>query len=281
METHLSESMPPAPPMPARGDWISACQFHDLDEGRVLREVARRVAEVRSKAADRSEAHPLVLLDLDSTLYEVGPRTLRILREWADRDESSAHPEARAAVDALREEQVGYTIGDSLEAAGLDLSTPEARRALEDAKRFWSERFFTNAYLEHDRPYPGAVEFARELHELGAEIVYLTGRDEPGMGEGTRRNLVRDGFPWERERTHLLLKPVFELSDVEHKQRAAEYIRRHGTLVASFENEPRNLVALHELFPEAMHVFMDTVCSDHGAMPRHGLYRIRGFRASG
>jgi hypothetical protein len=172
---------------------------------------------------------------------------------------------------------VGYSLADTFDAMGLSLEDPEVKEAQQTAKKYWARRFFTNEYLKHDRVYPGAPEFVRELHELGAEIVYLTGRDEPGMGIGTRANLLRDGFPWETERTHLLLKKAFELDDVEHKQGAAEYIRRHGTLVASFENEPLNLVALYELFPEAMHVFVETISSDRPAMPCKGLYRIRGF----
>ena len=109
-------------------------------------------------------------------------------------------------------------------------------------------------------------------------IVYLTGRDEPGMGDGTRAMLLRDGFPWETERTHLLLKPAYGLPDLEHKINAAQFIRAHGELVASFENEPPNLVAIYEQFPDAMHVFVETVCSDHAAPAGRGLYRIRGFR---
>jgi hypothetical protein len=256
-----------------REAWISACHFHDLSEADVLREVSARVSAVRAKG----ERHPLVLLDLDSTLYEVGTRTLAIFQEWAATPAAEAHARVRGAVRALRPEQVGYSVRDTLRALGLDPDAPDSLAATAAIKEFWAARFFTSAYLPHDRPYPGAARFAREVHELGAEIVYLTGRDETGMGDGTRANLKRDGFPWEVDRTHLLLKPNFEDADLEHKRKAADYIRKHGTLVASFENEPPNLVALHDIFPEAMHVFVQTVCSDHGARACEGLYRIRGF----
>ena len=142
---------------------------------------------------------------------------------------------------------------------------------------FASCSLFSSRYLAYDRPYPGAVAFVRGLYDLGAEIAYLTGRDEPGMGEGTRSVLLRDGFPWAVERTHLLMKEAAHLPDLDHKKEAAHYIRRHGTLIASFENEPPNLVALRDLFPDAMHVFVDTVCSDHPAPAADGLYLIRGF----
>ncbi|MBC7691483.1 MAG: hypothetical protein H7222_06915 [Methylotenera sp.] len=265
-----------------RSAWIQASEFHDLNEAQVLAEVARRVKEVKARAAGSSgPAHPLVLLDLDSTLYEVGPRTHQILKEWIESAESDPYSHVRAELKKLEAAHIGYSLKDTFGAIGLSLETPshhEIVPAWESAKSFWFARFFQNSYLKFDHAYPGAAEFTRHVYELGAEIVYLTGRDEPGMGLGTRENLVRDGFPWNQERTHLLMKPTFEMDDLRHKQAAAEYIRKHGTLIASFENEPPNVVAIHDLFPGAMHVFMDTVCSDKPAAMGVNLYRIRRFK---
>lgn len=257
------------PTLLARKAWIEACTFHPLSDEEVLREVQARVTRHRTE-------RPTVLLDLDSTLYEVGPRTHRILREWAE----SAHdfPSVQKTFQDLHPSLVGYSLRDTFSAAGLDLAKPEILKAWDSAKNFWNRRFFTSQYLEYDHAYPGAPEFVQELYRLGAELVYLTGRDEPNMGDGTRTRLKRDGFPWEVERTHLLLKAAPELDDLDHKKAAAEYVRRHGRLVASFENEPKNLAALHEIFPDAMHVFMDTVYSDHPTVAREGLYRLRRFR---
>jgi hypothetical protein len=63
-----------------RDAWINACEFLPWNDARVLREVLDRA---------RSTPRALVLLDLDSTLYEVGPRTHRILEEWVK------HPDSR------------------------------------------------------------------------------------------------------------------------------------------------------------------------------------------
>ncbi|MGZ3699637.1 MAG: HAD family hydrolase [Bdellovibrionota bacterium] len=251
-----------------RQQWIEASHFHDLTEKEVLQEVAARARKVE---------RPLVLLDLDSTLYEVGPRSFQILREWHETGASASYPTIDIVLNALNESHVGYSIRDTFRNLGLELESREILEALEEAKKFWSRRFFTSAYLPYDRPYPGAPEFARELYEVGAELVYLTGRDEPQMGQGTRENLVRDGFPWGVPRTHLLMKERAEIPDLDHKKNAAHFVRARGTLVASFENEPPNLVALSELFPEAMHIFLDTVCSDHPCPAGRGLYRIRHF----
>lgn len=255
-----------------RNDWKQASQFHDLTEQEVLREVARRVTA--SRAAHQL---PVVLLDLDSTLYEVGPRTHRILQEWLETPESSQFPGVRSDLIRLDQEHVGYSLKDTFAALGMSASEGEVHEAISVIKKFWQDRFFSSAYLAYDRAYPGAVEFVRDIHEMGALVVYLTGRDEPGMGDGTRAMLLRDGFPWETDRTHLLLKAAYGLPDLEHKVAAADFIRRHGELVASFENEPANLVAIYAQFPDAMHVFVETVSSDHAAPAATGLYRIRGF----
>lgn len=268
----------------ASQDWIDACEFHDLRCQEVLRQVADGVSKLKEKADGQRAAHPLILLDLDSTLYEVGPRTHQILKEWVNTEDRALHDLERqgprslkSLVEAARSKQIGYSLSDTFRNLGLDPEAALVRAALKSAKPFWQQRFFTSQYLRYDHAYPGAAEFVRELYRLGSEIVYLTGRDEPGMGDGTRENLLRDGFPWGVERTHLLLKPQFEIPDVEHKKNAADYIKTHGSLVASFENEPKNLVALYELFPQAMHVFVHTVYSDHPAIPVKGLYRILGF----
>jgi hypothetical protein len=279
------------PELHARKSWIAACDFHDLGVEPVLNEVYQRVSEhVRLKNS------AIVLLDLDSTLYEVGTRTHFILQEWAQSPLASSHTQARSAILQMKYENVGYSIRDTF--SNMDLTGNHAMdsskvngtaltesapslthltNAFEEVRKFWSDRFFTSSYLIHDRPYLGAVDFVRNLHNLGAHIVYLTGRDEPNMGEGTRANLIRDGFPWAIPRTQLLMKPVGSMDDLVFKKQAAMLVNGQGKLIASFENEPPNVSALHELLPEVMHVFVDTVCSDQVARPRKGLYRIPGF----
>lgn len=253
-----------------RQDWIDACRFHDMTEKEVLAEVARRVSH---------RANSLVLLDLDSTLYEVGPRTLQILKEWASKSTSEFSDVKKTVTERMTLQHIGYSVRDSFHAAGITVDDSE--QAFESAKKFWSSRFFSNDYLKYDVAYPGASRFTQRLFELGANLIYLTGRDEPGMGIGTRENLVRDGFPWAEggDRTRLLLKKSTHLADLDHKVEAANSIKAMGNLVASFENEPKNLVALYEVLPDAMHVFVDTIYSDHEAVACEGLYRIKGFSA--
>jgi hypothetical protein len=250
----------------SRQDWVSETGFEQISEDEVLRQVAARV-----KTSDRS---PLVALDLDSTLYEVAHRTRQILSEWFQTPDSSRFRNVRDALSALPLEKFGYSLQDSFLTAGLDLESPAIQEAWAAARQFWSRRFFTSAYLPYDRAYAGVPDFVRHLYEQGAGLVYLTGRDKRAMRKGTEANLIRDGFPWNQPRTWLLMKDSPKLSDHEYKSRAAETVRGMGELVASFENEPVNLVTLFRIFPDAMHIFVDTVCSDRPAPVCRGLYRI-------
>ncbi len=257
----------------AREDWIAACEFHPEQESDVFTRIADKINE--NSGLKRK---PFVLLDLDSTLYEVGPRTLHILREAATTLGTSMPAPVRTALDQLSEPKTGYSIEDTWEKLGLCLKSPELSPARDRLRSFWRERFFSNEYLALDIPYPGTRDFACQLHDLGAEIVYLTGRDEAGMKEGTLRNLARDGFPI-GPNTQLRMKADREDDDVEHKVGVALHLQKQGEVVASFENEPRNFVALFQALPKSIHVFVDTICSDKPAPAVRGAYRLKRFRA--
>ncbi len=256
-----------------RRDWIDSCDFPPLPNAEVLGQVHARI-----EAEKKAGAQPVLLLDLDSTLYHVESRSHQILKEWIEDPESKNHGPIRDRIAALTPDQIGYSLKDTFGKIGLSLSDEGMDAVLRSTQKFWNRRFFTNEYLAFDHAYPGAPEFVQHAYELGTEIVYLTGRDEPGMGKGTYARLVADRFPIHRPRTRLMLKKNFELDDLEHKSKAAETVRTLGNLVASFENEPPNLIALSDIFPSAMHVFVDTVYSERPALPKAGLFRITSFQ---
>jgi hypothetical protein len=242
-----------------------------MGEKEVLLEVAKRLENVKRRGGD-----PWVVLDLDSTLYEVAPRTFAIIRDWIS--ESTGLPKhISEALAKIQMSHIGYSLKDTFSALGLDISKKDIETSWENLKNYWWDRFFANTYLLHDRAYPGAVEFVQELYRMGAGIAYLTGREEAKMKKGTLENLKRDGFPLDPKRCELFMKTDPALSDHDYKQQTAKKILQKGEVIASFENEPQNVVILYETFPDTLHVFMDTVCSDSPAKPVHGIYKIKGF----
>lgn len=259
-----------------RNQWIENSEFHDAASTEVLQEVARRVQGVLSEGK-----LPVVIFDLDSTLFDVGMRSYRILSEWLAHPEAQSFTETLSSLSKLEPSEMKYSLEDVWSGRDLDPTASPHSEALKHAKQYWRKRFFGNEYLVHDQPTDGALEFVRALHEMGAKIVYLTGRDVPLMAFGTYDQLRFHRFPIESERTRLILKPKRHIDDLEFKAQAVEYLKSVGEVVATFENEPKNLVAMSKVLgPNTMHVFIETVSSDHPAPAGKNLYRIQNFRMS-
>jgi hypothetical protein len=233
-----------------------------------LREVLTRIQD--SLAAGQL---PIVVFDLDSTLFTTSPRNLRILREFA-LARAARWPEIESLVSTLAAGDMGWGVDECLRSRGI---ADEA--LLRDLRGFWYQRFFTDAYLADDLPVPGAAEFVSACHDMGAMIYYLTGRHVGGMEIGTVRALTEHGFPYWRGRCVLHLKPSFEMSDRGFKDDALADVRSYqGRVVATFENEPGNANAFLRAFPEALHFLLRTIHSPRAPAADPGLVPSDDFR---
>lgn len=228
----------------------------------------RVLARVRGRAPAR---RPVAVFDLDSTLFSTQERNVAILHEFAAR--SQAAEALRRVVERIVPGDTGWDITNDLRRHGYD---DEA--CLRELKRFWFERFFRSEYLHHDPPLPGAPEYVNEVHAAGAVVVYLTGRDEPGMGDGTRASLRRHRFPVDGDRVRTWLKPRFEEPDFDFKRRAVDDLPALGEVVAAFENEPANANLFCELFPGAEVVLLETVHSPDPPPLLPQVVRLRDYR---
>ena len=228
-----------------------------------------RVLDRISDAVGR-DSEPVVVFDLDSTLFTTQPRNLAILREFMEHPHStSAFNEIASLLEA---EHLGWNIMDDMKQRGFGDG-----EVLDRLAAFWKERFFGDSYLAHDLPLGGAAHFVGQCHDAGALVYYLTGRDEPNMLAGTRQSLRNHGFPLDVERTLLRLKPHFELPDLEFKQDVMRELDSHGEVVALFENEPANANAFAAHFPDADVLFLETIHSP-GAPDLHPrIHRLTDF----
>ena len=259
--------------MHIRGEWIKNSDFFDESTSQVLSLVVERCGQVL--AAGKL---PVVVFDLDSTLFDVSHRSYQILKDWAGHPETVRFVETRDKLSDLGPSDMRYSLEDVWEIKKIPTDVSPFDHQFKHAKQFWRKRFFNHDYLIHDTPTPGAVEFVNRLYGMGASIVYLTGRDIPLMAFGTFDQLKSHGLPIEQERTRLILKPKRHMDDLEFKCGAAETIKTFGSVIASFENEPKNLVAMAKVFdPDTMNVFIETVSSDHPAPAGKSIYRISEF----
>ena len=202
-----------------------------------------------TRAAGRT---PVVVFDLDHTLFDNGPRTWAILAEYLD---AKGPKEVRSRLDSLPRFNLPYLLKDILRGP-LELADPELERALFD---YWVARFFQDAWIDRDVPYDGAVAFVQEVFDAGATVVYLTGRDSPNMLIGTAASLRAHGFPVGVAHTALVLKPKFEIPDAEFKKDAVGFIATLGDVVAFLDNEPANCNVAVRAWPRCHALFMDTV----------------------
>jgi hypothetical protein len=255
--------------LPGRS-WIAASRFNPRSQAETLTAIKEQVRLLADLARRTAVRPPVVVFDLDGTLLDNRFRTITILKEWV-----AATPDlpaqVRKAISTLHSSDVAYDLAGTFSRLGLSPDT------VDSAGRFWKARFFSNAYLRYDRPHLGALAYVKALHDAGARTVYLTGRDEPGMGEGTREALRSGGFPMDAS-TQLILKDRFETPDAEFKAKALPAIRDSGRVVATFDNEPANVVVFAAGFPEASNVFVDTDYSDKPVAVTDGLSWIADFR---
>lgn len=228
-------------------------------------------------AKTRPKDSPLqAIFDLDSTLFDVSPRITKIIHNFAETKEiKEKYPEASLALLKLEAHESDYGIKKTLMRIGFRPPSEEFIRKLVD---YWKKDFFSNNFLYCDKPYPGAAEFVTHLHEAGADIFYLTGRDIPRMLEGTIKSLKANGFPLKKDNSDLILKPNTEVSDHEFKGEFFKGIDNRFDEVWFFENEPKNIYLVEKITPQVKIVFVATVHSDKDPEPESHIQRISGFR---
>ena len=204
----------------------------------------------------------LALFDIDSTLMDTGPRSRAILEGARD-----SLPGLSAAWSSLDLSRPSWDVREPLRRAGV--GDEDLHNAVHS---WWKDRFFTDEWLAHDRPYPGVAAFLVELKAAGFALAYLTGRHSPGMEAGTRKSFASYGLPAGAEET-FFFKPVFDMADLEFKTSVCERIRAMGTLVVSVDNEPANVNLFHAAFPRAITIWIDTVTSPCPEPLRPGIVR--------
>ncbi len=129
-------------------------------------------------------------------------------------------------------------------------------------RNFWEKRFFENEWLNYDEPYPFVKDCLYTLKKDGFAFVYLTGRDQPGMGQGTRKSFSDNKLPITVE-DEFMFKPAFEIPDTEFKKFACNSLKKRGTIVGTADNTSDNSNLFIQYFPDAYHFCFDTVTPPH------------------
>ncbi len=234
--------------------------------------VLQRVLERVAGDANDGGPLPILVFDLDGTLYDTRYRTLQILMEYVD-EVRSEFPDVADALATLEVQRVRYLLTDTLRECGL--THPDLVR---DVTHFWRERYFSDEYCEYDTPTEGAPEYVRACHEAGAGIVYLAGRDIPGMLLGTVVSLRDHGFPIAVSGAELVLKPDATMGDEAFKRGTLPLLGRGGRVVGFFDNEPANCNLARQLYPDAEVAMLDTQKVPGAPDHEDGVQLVSDFR---
>jgi hypothetical protein len=213
------------------------------------------------------------IFDLDSTLFDVSFRIAKIMHDFAA-TVADQYPEASKKLLTLVPDPSDFGVKKTLMRLNFEAPNEEFIKNLVE---YWKRHFFSSDYLYLDQPYPGAKKYVNELHQAGAEIYYLTGRDIPGMLKGTIDSLKFHGFPIAEDHTNLVLKPSTNISDHDFKKDFFKNLDLNSKNIWFFENEPTNIHLVNENSPHINIVFVNTVHSGKAPEPGVQISRIPGF----
>ena len=247
--------------------------------GAILLEIPYRVGtslldtiEERVVALAAAGQRPVVIFDLDDTIYDTKARVRQILRDCGAQI-------GDARLLQVERSHVHYELDRTLVAAGF--SEAEAQGPLgRQIQRAWSRRFFHGDSYALDGLIPGAVDYVKRLQSAGATVVYLTGRKEVWRPQ-CLAVLRAQGLP----EAHLYMKPdaapgAPKLATEDFKEAATKGpIAALGTLVAAFDNEPGNVNAFRRaLPPEASAVWLDTLYKPTSPALLPGTETVKDYR---
>ena len=227
-------------------------------------------APLLERVLDRVRAEaghaPIVVFDLDDTLFDTRWRTLKVLQAWGQ-----SHGEPRLV--ALELEDVRWDLAPTLRNAGLsswEIAGPLGRAIAAERSRHFSD-------YPLDRPFPGAVEYVRAVQAAGARVAYVTGRTEPKRAL-SEQVLRQWGFPVEGALRWF--KPLsWSGSTASYKGRVVrQSLPGYGQVVACFDNEPANCNAFETAAPGAIQVFLDTLYPSDSPALLSGVETIEAWR---
>ena len=217
-------------------------------QNKSLLEVVQTIKDYTAK-----QVSSLVIFDLDGTLFDNRTRTIFILREIAEQFTHKV-PGLANIVDKFTDlSLVNYSLTETLNNFGI---THELE--IDFIRKEWEKRFFADSYQRFDVPLPGSKLYVDQVHDAGATIIYLTGRDMQRMLVGTTESLRQYGFPVGITGTMIIQKKDLSESDESFKVGTVEYLKRLGKVVGVFENEPVNINLLNSHFPESKNFLVHT-----------------------
>lgn len=232
------------------GDSGESIARPDPPHSPILSKAAYRPVIGRIDEIKKSGKRPVVILDIDETILDARPRKLAVLRAYIE-EKIHSKPDMALAQDRaadLKPEDLPYDTDGMIRVAGLS-----GRGLEDDYAGYFRRHFMSSRYLHLDTETPGAREFLLAIKGQGAEIVYLTGRIEETMREGTIGRFRDLSLPIDEDGVSLIMTSDDRERESEYKTRLMAQAIGNGVLAAFFENEPANINAIARIYPDAIY----------------------------
>ncbi len=221
----------------------AATRWTGSRDDRVLPHLAHEARDVLLAIGSHRGQRPLVVLDVDSTLFSASERHRAILVDVA---QELGDPALVTLAEHTPASAFRWSVDEPLRAAGWP-----SEALISEVRRGWVKRFFSEPWCTLDQPMPGAKQAVTAFAAAGALCVYLTARPRASMEHGTVTLLREAGFPLHEGSAMLVMKPHAAQSDADFKVEAVERIARLGPVVGAFDNEPGHVNAFVAAFPDA------------------------------
>lgn len=206
-----------------------------------------------AQKAKQSGQKPVIVFDLDDTLFLTSSRSLKIVQEFiGQKDILSEFPEESKILSKMKENDFLYSFKDTL--IKMNITNEQFIILL---STFWKKAFFQNSYIAEDKMINSASIFLNCLtNKHGIDLIYLTGRPMMNL-KGTKESLIKNNFPLTNTNARLILNSGKYKNTIEYKKQTMIEISQTSPIIASFENESKNLQMMDENFPDAVMIFLD------------------------
>lgn len=211
-----------------------------------------------SKIASEGYA-PIIVTDIDETIVNSSARRLMAYKELANKLTDKIIADKLNSIKLQDIESLKNTY-DSKALLGKVGITDE--RKISEIEKEMVDIYLSGRYTEFDTEIPCAVAFIREAMRAGSLVFFVTSRYEDTQMKSTKESLRKLGAYTNNGRGKIILRKR-GMSSIDFKKRTFENIKnitningKPTKIVFIMENEPENMNAMNETFPNAKGIFV-------------------------
>ena len=222
----------------------------------------------RIQYLEANDIEPVCLFDLDETLIHSAKRKVLSYLKAIDTNRAmftKNYPqETLAAEQALGngggDDSLILTLPNQYDSAALFGKMGISNTAFIHAiDQLMLPIYLSNDFISQDTAYRGAIQLLKLFYSAHGKVFFVTSRYESSQSIETFKNLVDNHLYRNSAQSHVLMRKDGEIS-IDFKKRAYQEVLRELTpseqIVLVGENEPENMNAMMNSFPNAVPVFV-------------------------